>query len=79
MGASGKVLVYDSGYIRWSNKAVSFVRKKFQCSATNITIQKNVEKQQGGCECELYAIANATSLAYVTWSDKTSLIAHFKA
>ena len=65
MGAPGKkVLVYDSAYTRWSDKAVSCVRKQFRCSPSNITIQKNVQKQQGGSECGLYAIANATSLAY---------------
>ena len=38
IGATGKkVLVYDSAYTRWSNKAVS---KQFRCSASNITIQK---------------------------------------
>ena len=65
IGASGKkVLVYDSTYIRWSDQAVSFVRKQFRCAASNITVLRNVEKQQGGRECGLYAIANATSLAY---------------
>ena len=64
IGATGKkVLVYDSAYTR-SDKAVSFVRKQFQCLASNITIQKNAQKQQGGSECGLYAIANATSLAH---------------
>ena len=58
------MLVYDSAYTRWSDKAVSCVRKQFRCSPSNITIQKNVQKQQGGSECGLYAIANATSLAY---------------
>ena len=49
------MLVYDSAYTRWSDKAVSCVRKQFQ---------KNVKKQQGGSECGLYAIANATSLVH---------------
>ena len=51
------MLVYDLAYTRWSDQ-------QFQCAASNITIQKNVQKQQGGRECGLYAIANATSLAY---------------
>ena len=65
IGASGKkVLVYDSAYTRWSDQAVSFVRKQFRCAASSVTIQKKVQKQRGGNECGLYAIANATSLAY---------------
>ena len=65
IGASGKeVLVYDSAYTRWSDQAVCFVRKQLRCAASSITIQKKVQKQWGGNECGLYAIANATSLAY---------------
>jgi len=65
IGASGrKVLVYDSAYTRWSDQAISCVRKQFRRAAGNISIQKNVQKQRGGSECGLYAIANATSLAY---------------
>ena len=35
-----KVLVYDSAYTRWSDQAVSLVRKQFRCAASNIIIQK---------------------------------------
>ena len=58
------MLVYDSAYTRWGDQAVSVVRKQFRCAAGNITILKDVQKRRGGTECGLYAIVNATSLAY---------------
>ena len=60
IGTSGKkVPVYDSAYIRWRDQAVSFVGKQFRCAASNITIQKKVQKQQGGgviCNCHKFGI-----------------------
>ena len=34
------------------------------CSASNISIVEGVQKQRGGKECGLYAIVNATSVAF---------------
>ena len=59
-----KVLVYDSAYMRWDDTAISLLKKQFRCSASNIAIVKGVQKQHGGKECGLYAIANATSVAF---------------
>ena len=65
IGTSGKkVLVYDSAYTRWDDTAVCLLKKQFRCSSSNIVIVKSVQKQHGGKECGLYAIANATSVAF---------------
>ena len=65
IGTSGKkVLVYDSAYTRWDDAAVCLLKRQFRCSASNITIVKGVQKQLGDKECGLYAIANATSVAF---------------
>jgi len=61
MRASGmKVLMCDLAYIRWSDK-LFLLLKTVSVFATNITIQRNFQKQQGGHEYGLYVIANATS------------------
>ena len=65
IGTSGKrVLVYDSGYTRWDESTLSLLKKQFCCSPSSVNVLKHVQKQQGGKECGLYAIANATSIAY---------------
>ena len=64
VGRSGKrVLVYDSAYTKWDESALCLLKKQFWCSPSNISALKSVPKQQGGKECGLYAIANATSTA----------------
>ena len=64
IGVSGKrVLVYDSAYTSWDESTLCLLRKQFQCSPSNVCILKGVQKQHGGKECGLYAIANATSIA----------------
>ena len=55
-----KVLMCDLAYIRWSDK-LFLLLKTISVFATNITIQRNFQKQQGGHEYGLYVIANATS------------------
>ena len=40
------------------------VTKQFRCNAHSIKVVKNVQKQQGETECGLFALANATSIAY---------------
>jgi len=63
--ASGKkVLVYDSAYTRWDDTTICLLKVQFCCLASNISIVKSVQKQHGGKECGLYAIANATSVAF---------------
>ena len=65
IGTAGKrVSVYDSAYTKWDEPTLCLLKKQFHCSPSNITILKNVQKQQGGKECGLYAIANATSVAH---------------
>lgn len=65
IGTSGKkVLVYDSAYTKWDESTLDLLKKQFRCSPSNITVLKKVQKQQGGKECGLHAIANATSIAY---------------
>ena len=56
-------MVYDSAYTSWDDTAVCLIKKQFRCSASSISIVKSVQKQHGDKECELYAIANATSVA----------------
>ena len=64
IGVSGKrVLVYDSAYTKWDESALCLLKKQFRCSPSNVSVLKGVQKQQGGKECGLYAIANATSIA----------------
>lgn len=64
IGVSGKrVLVYDSGYTKWDESALCLLKNQFRCPPSNISILKGAQKQQGGKECGLYAIANATSIA----------------
>ena len=64
IGVSGKrVLVYDSGYTKWDESTLYLLKTQFRCSPINICIVKGVQKQQGGKECGLYAIANATTIA----------------
>ena len=58
------MLVYDSAFTRWNDAAVCLLKRQFQCSVSNIAIVKGVQKQHGGKECGLYAIANATSVAF---------------
>ena len=38
--------------------------KQFQCNTHSIKVLDKMQKQQGGTECGLYAIANATSISY---------------
>ena len=59
-----KVLVYDSAYIRWDDETIGLLKTQFHCTASNISILQSVQKQLGGKECDLYAIANATSVAF---------------
>ena len=63
VGTKKQVLVYDSWYTKWDESALSILQTQFHCSPSNIHVLKNVQKQQGGRECGLYAIANATSIA----------------
>lgn len=65
INASGKrVLIYNFGYTKWDETALCLIKKQFRCSPSNIIVLKGVQKQQGGKECGLYAIANATSIAF---------------
>ena len=57
-------MVYDSAYTRWDDATVCLLKVQFRCSASNISIVKSVHKQNGDKECGLYAIANATSVAF---------------
>ena len=61
-----EVLVYDSAYTRWddTDTTICLLKVQFRCSASNIFIVKGVQKQRGGKECDLYANANATSVAF---------------
>ena len=65
ISASGKrILVYDSGYTKSEESALSLLNMQFWCSLSNISVLKGAQKQQRGKECGLYAIANATSIAF---------------
>ena len=55
--------VYNSAYTKWDDTTY-LLKVQFHCSASNISIIKSVQKQHGGKECGLYAIANATSVAF---------------
>ena len=64
IGISGKrVLVYDSAYTKWDESSLCLLKKEFRCSSSNISILKDMQKQQGGKDCGLYEIVNATSTA----------------
>ena len=63
VGTKKQVLAYDSWYTKWDESALSILQTQFHCSPSNIHVLKNVQKQQGGRECGLIAIANATSIA----------------
>ena len=58
------MLVYDSAYTKWDDTTICLLKVQFRCSASNISIIKSVQKQHGGKECGLYAIANDTSVAF---------------
>ena len=62
--ARKEVLVYDSWYTKWDKSTISMFTKQFRCNTHSIKVLKKVQKQQGRAECGLYAIANATSIAY---------------
>ena len=62
--ARKEVLVYDSWYTKWDESTISMFTKQFRCNTHSIKVLDKIQKQQGGTECGLYAIANATSIAY---------------
>ena len=43
---------------------ISMFTKQFRCNTHSTKVLDKMQKQQGGTECGLYAIANATSIAY---------------
>jgi len=43
---------------------IVLLKKQFHCSPSDINVLENVQKQQGGKEYGLCAIANATSIAF---------------
>jgi len=47
-----------------ATKLLLFLESNLDEQPAILLFKKNVQKQRGGCECGLYAIANSTSLAY---------------
>jgi len=64
--------VYDSWYTKWDETKLAMVRKQFRCNSHGIKVVKEVQKQETGAECGLYAVANATSIAF--GMDPTKLV-----
>lgn len=62
----GKVVkVYDTLYASLDQPSAKLIQNMFQCSACTIKIVP-AQKQVGGRDCGLFAIANATSIAFGT-------------
>ena len=57
------VRVYDSVYSSLDQLSSKLITCFFHCSPCNVKIT-NVQKQEGNRECRLYAIANATTIAF---------------
>jgi len=51
---------------------LDLVRKQFRCNSQSIKVLKEAQKQKTGAECGLYAVANATSVAFEI--DPTKLV-----
>ena len=63
-GIGSKIVhVYDSVYSLLDQSSSKLITCFFHCSPCNVKIT-NVQKQEGNHECGLYAIANATTIAF---------------
>ena len=61
---SGKqVLMYDSAYSSWDQASLALLQKQFRCNMASIKLVDGIQKQVGGTECGLFAIAFATTIA----------------
>ena len=62
---SGKqVLVCDSAYSSWDKASLALLQAQFRCSMGCIKLVNGIQKQAGGTECGLFAIAFATTIAF---------------
>ena len=63
--AKGKqVHVYDSSFGSWDQTSYKALQAQFRCSTCNINFVKGVQKQTGAIDCGLFAVANATTIAF---------------
>ena len=71
--AKGKqVNVYDSSFGKWDQASYKALQTQFHCSSCNINFVKDVQKQIGTTDCGLFAIANATTIAFKGDPSQTS-------
>ena len=59
-----EVLIYDSWYTKWDQATLGIIRKQFRCNTQSIKVVKKIQKQETGVECGLFAVANATTIAF---------------
>ena len=63
--ASGKKCWYTTQLMPGvDDTTICLLKVQFLCSASNIFIVEGMQKQRGGKECGLYAIINATGVAF---------------
>ena len=58
-----QVQVFDSSYTNWNDREITTLQKQFRCNKSSIKFLQ-VQKQIGGCDCGLFAIANAFTVAF---------------
>ena len=70
--AKGKqVNVYDSSFGKWDQASYKALQTQLHCSSSNINV-KDVQKQIGATDYGLFAIANATTIAFKGDPSQTS-------
>ena len=64
-GKSGKsIQVYDSAHTSLDQASAVLIKDFFCCSLSNITAVAMQKQQHGSNDCGVYAIANATTIAF---------------
>ena len=58
-----QVQVFDSSYTNWDDRGITTLQKQFRCNKSSIKFLQ-MQKQFGGCDCGLFAIANAFTVAF---------------
>ena len=63
-GKGKQVNVYDSSFGSWDQASYKALQTQFRCSTCNIKFMEGVQKQTEVTDCGLFAIANATTIAF---------------
>ena len=63
--------VYDSSFGKWDQASYKALQTQLHCSSSNINV-KDVQKQIGATDYGLFAIANATTIAFKGDPSQTS-------